>query len=504
MWILLLGLTGVVSYFLLQKNNKFSYQEKHNNYHDFNNMDYYSFYDENDLEIEKKNLDDNNFNYVFINGLKDKNIQDKLNVEFKSYVEGEKNNGATSVSFNVFLNAFNILSLEIISHYQDENEMRKFYNYDLTSGKEIQFDDLFTKSANVSSILYSGFYNRISTTISGELLSLGKERRATEAFNETGAWAQYYYGRTLEEIDKEIEKLNNDLNNVEDTAFRESREFENKKDKTFYLTNYGIEIPYGKYSTVSLLAKSHLRYFQYYQKYLINGSIFETDDIGNKKLFLSSVNNPILTYSYIKEIDDYAFVDYEFFDIKLPDFVKKYMNKKINQLVDKSDKNKFTYINIDNYYHEPSDSSVGSIDNKFSICTMDKSYFKSTYFKKLFTSKEQETMGPANSYYDDENDKNISCKASFQTFAVDLKKNIYENVDEIFVDGFDYTTFLIDRYYDQYGHRNTTSENYSDDEKRKFSFKLTYGSISIKKEGEDNSYYLDYSSINKSYLKFKY
>ena len=44
----------------------------------------------------------------------------------------------------------------------------------------------------------------------------------------------------------------------------------NKSDKEFYLTNYGIVIPYNDYDSVILKTKNNTRYFAFYKKVRYN------------------------------------------------------------------------------------------------------------------------------------------------------------------------------------------------------------------------------------------
>ena len=49
------------------------------------------------------------------------------------------------------------------SYYEGKDAVKNFYNYDLNTGDYIKFDNLFTNTANVFSIIYSGCYNKLST-----------------------------------------------------------------------------------------------------------------------------------------------------------------------------------------------------------------------------------------------------------------------------------------------------------------------------------------------------
>ena len=128
-WVVLLGFIGGGTYYFNYKNNELSYKEKNNGSKDYNDMDYYSFYDENDLDIKKEYLKDNEFGYIKISGLKNKGIENKLNEEFKKHMQSEKNSGANNCFSYVGINAFNILSVSVNCGYDNSNKTTyKYYN----------------------------------------------------------------------------------------------------------------------------------------------------------------------------------------------------------------------------------------------------------------------------------------------------------------------------------------------------------------------------------------
>lgn len=508
-WIILLGITTTIA-ILFNKNNdsKDNYiynPPKKNISNDYNNTDYYSFYDENDIKIEELIID-NNFTYIKISGLKDKKIENKINDELYNYVLNEKNNKANNVYQRMTLNAFNILSIDTNSYYEADDTIKtKGFNYDLTTGNIINFEDLFTTTANVSSILYKGFYNKESTDISARLLRLEKEIKAVEMYNETGQKSQYYVEKTLEELNDEKNENEEKLKNIEEIALKEYKNYEKKKDKEFYLTNYSIELFYNNNEVVTLSSRSNMSFLALYEKFKTKTSIFESDKIGKKNLFMSSYVNNYIKYNNVYYIDDYALIDHEN-ERTVEDLELNYINNIIKEYTSKLDKNKFTYLNINNDYHEASkdnlNKNLGTIYTRIVTCTMSKEYFKTEYIKDLFISKEQEVLGFYNEYYNDENNNNFSCKEDVKTSVIDFNNKIYNNLDDIFIDNFDYKSYLIKKYYErQEDYFDIIKDTYTEEEKQEFKIELHGNNIIIEKKGaEINSYYADIIDIEQEYL----
>ena len=83
-----------------------------------------------------------------ISGLKDKNVQKKINDVIKS------NKGQTGSSYN------NVLSIQYYSYEARNNDW--FLNFRLDTGEELKFEELFTSDADISKILSFGIYETMA------------------------------------------------------------------------------------------------------------------------------------------------------------------------------------------------------------------------------------------------------------------------------------------------------------------------------------------------------
>lgn len=98
-------------------------------------------------------------NYIEIDGLKDKNIEDKINKEIKDTAFRLIPEVEETVRINSYVqgNFSNVLSISIYGGYSDVH-----LNYDLTTGNQIKFEECFTENANIKSILQNCLYDELT------------------------------------------------------------------------------------------------------------------------------------------------------------------------------------------------------------------------------------------------------------------------------------------------------------------------------------------------------
>lgn len=504
-WLLLIALTVFGVIFLNNKKNiSVSVNNSEKPY--YNKREYYSFYDGNDLKIDKLYIDkdkyEDKYSYLKISGLRNSKIEDSINKILYNTVLENINDKISSINSYVNLNAFNILSISCYFNYLDDDMQirKKYYNFDLTTGNEIRFNELFTNTANISGIIYDGVYNTLSTNISSEILYVDHEIRGAEIFIETGEGTQWYNENSnINELKEKRKKLVDKLNNVDDDAVVASRRISNNNNISFCLTSYGIKID-DEIGTILLSSKNNIKYFYYYEKYLTNNSIYKNNNIGLKNMFLTSSNNESLTYNRIQKVDDYALIDYEKFSDVNDDEIS-YLDSVINEYLNKIDKNKFSYLNVESFNSK--DNSIISINGNLNLCTMSKDYYNNTYEKKLFDKKNELSYGAANMFYYDSDDKNMTCSSKDYS-AIAINGKTYSKLDQIFVDDFDYETYLMKRYFEKrYLFYN---DDIIEELRKKFKFDLNYGGIRLEflnDDGLTNYETFEITSIPKEYLKIE-
>lgn len=128
--------------------------------------------DENIFKADDDNFDyKQNSKYFQISGLKNQSIQDKINKEIKKYTADTTFYTKSTINANFS----NVLSITIsklvdINKYDNIN-----LNYDLTTGKQIPFKNLFVKGANLNYIMSSSIYDSLIENLSKKGITDVKE-----------------------------------------------------------------------------------------------------------------------------------------------------------------------------------------------------------------------------------------------------------------------------------------------------------------------------------------
>lgn len=131
---------------------------------DYNDLSYETMYIIDGVETTdpkvyyNSNNTQNEYSYIKISGLKDKDVENNINNDIKkSVIEfGKKNDQSNYRDYSYVLGNFNnILSIVLSTYDKDNNYIHTGLNYDLNTGEKIVFEDVFTKSAPIISILSS-------------------------------------------------------------------------------------------------------------------------------------------------------------------------------------------------------------------------------------------------------------------------------------------------------------------------------------------------------------
>lgn len=290
-------------------------------------IDLYGTYDQNDLiieeTIEKVELLTTNVDLKIpkIKGMKNKNIEEKINNDIKKRVIEKIGNifiGNNYSDINTYVdmeydysNFSNVISYIFYINYDldGERKLDKIYlNYELINGERLRFEDLFVKDADLYSIVRKIVYSQLAKIVSGN-----EEKGSVYYDEENRKWLynQYDYV-TGEELKIEyIPSLTeNDINKI-------IEKFINEEEKMFYFTPTKINIDISKYGNyysniLHMYLKDIANDVVIYDKYITKESIFETDGIGLENLWTCS--EPIRRSSYV----DYGFLEENlYYDINM-------------------------------------------------------------------------------------------------------------------------------------------------------------------------------------------
>lgn len=244
-------------------------------------------YDENDIEIKnvktKYNGVSGEFDIPAISGLKDKAVEAKINHDIKSKIENKIDEILSSGDEEIFLdgenfyniidnssslaNFSNVLSFRTHIIYKTDEDSYNYeyvyFNYELVNGERLRFTDLFTKDADLYTIIRKAFYRILA---------------ADDAYynggyydEETGEWvdAPYTPVVTEENINKKINQFI--ANSYEPFYFNSQR---------IYFDDYSACVEFKDIADEVTI----------YDKYLTDESIYERNDIGLKNLWTCSIS----------------------------------------------------------------------------------------------------------------------------------------------------------------------------------------------------------------------
>ena len=337
-----------------------SYEPKIESLEKYQYINYTDLYDDNDLKIERVIPDYNTGNYMVISGLKNKDIENKINDRIYQIYTEMINNGY-HITFFEGVNAFNILSLRYSLSRDNEYDYEYHgINYDLTTGEEIKVSDILN-TQNLEQIVYKEYFNSMSFWIESRI------RYAEMPYNEE---------------DKNREQINeykNRLSTLEDESIKFARNFD-MNNYEFYINSKGIVfLNISDMKDLPIETRNNPRLFNFYYKYKTDESIFDGSFSGAKNKVLTDISLNV----ECQKIDDYVYSRRNYYiENQNNDIEKSILEKYINRL----DKNKFTLI-TNTFYN----SYLESKELQISECVVDKSE-KDKYMKLFADAVEKPSM----------------------------------------------------------------------------------------------------------------
>lgn len=328
-------------------------------------IDLYSTYDENDLVLSQKSITvdgyDGEVNIPIVEGLKDKNIEKKLNKNIEDKAinlinKYLKQDGVTELKFyggDFFqANFANVISFRCSVSGKKDGEKFSYtsgFNFELVNGNEIKLEDFFVSNESMTTIVRMALYKMLA-----RLENKGEEMYSYNNLHydsQKGAWLveySYYGENSRSEIIEYVPEL---------TDYEIEKEIKKyfKNGEEFYFTPQSINIIFNdkndeydhRYDYAYLWLKDIADKVVIYNKYLTKESIFEKDDIGYKN---------IVTCSAEYQRDKYRTTRFEgnnfFYDVKLANRIQddypamKYVNEKISEEMKEAYKIVDEYRNI--------------------------------------------------------------------------------------------------------------------------------------------------------------
>ena len=121
--------------------------------------------------------------------------------------------------------------------YGNQNDEEKYtgLNFDLVTGDELSFDDIFVKGANVEGLVYKRFYSQLSSDYAFDLLDVERGIEGKEAGNCTMYCDPSV---SLEEYRARKSEIEMKIANIEEIAMVETKQYL-AGERKFYLESAG-------------------------------------------------------------------------------------------------------------------------------------------------------------------------------------------------------------------------------------------------------------------------
>ena len=434
-------------------------------------------YNQNDLKIiyQDTNYEGLEYKTLRINGLKNKEIENKINKELEEIEDeirkklvsasGEQENAY--LSSNVNANYSNILSVTFYgsksdSKYVPQINIEKFLNYDLTTGNKIKLEDLFLPGTDIDLYAQNDIY----------------KQKLYDSFSKKNIFfnPDYWQSGELQYVLDEVDEID---------FIKQYNKYKNSK-KDFYITTTGIGIYYskdGNYGDVYIKYMDCLDNLVVYTKFLTKESIFERDDIGLKDLYVCSsvVDQNDQSVYLIKDLATNLRIDarinvwtsegyneLEFFKNTLAKLKAELIEKKEEYIkIANENKDKYYFVgivyDINRYYPKTLLSSYGEDkdieEDKFIVYEQEKTYSVSMQdFSNWFEDKLIQNY-TGNRYtldyqlyipISDEEKAKCDIKEKTSSIIYNLaRKTSTSDLSGIFEDEIDYTTPISD-YLEKY------------------------------------------------------
>lgn len=329
---------------------------------------YYKHTNENGNTEEIPKLE---INYYQIEGLANKEIENKINEEIKNTAFNmynkelldDENVFKITVDTYVLANYADVLSVQItenIIYNNNENHSNlKYLNYELTNGQKIQFKDIFTYNTAIKPIIANSAY-------------------------ENFAWS--YDNNDEDGLDNDMSKV--DYSDLENRIYNVVKEYENSREINFGFNEKYIFVVLNN-NTISIDMSKIYDNIAIYNRYKTFEDIYEYENIGTKNIFVFS-SRPTDSYYTLIEDEENCYIDVAIYgDENVPDkFLeqqKQVLQTRIAEIKNtlKSNSNEailyggYVYIGVDAQNNEI------YVSNELARYEMDKSYYDRTFYNKI-------------------------------------------------------------------------------------------------------------------------
>lgn len=484
-------------------------------------VDYYGTYTQNQIVLTKITEGKCNGAYT-ISGLKNKAVEEAINNRILAVAAelSDLNPERGFIAMEIGANYYNILSANLFTYTKGAFEyVDRNLTFDLNTGKELTFDDLFPEGINHTSLFFNSVYSTLMTSMTlnkkDAEMQLSFLRNCPDPNN-----CQYPYGSvddTIESVTARIQNYDQQMANIENVVYDTVQNYL-AGEKNFYLHSYGpaIKIASDRYIFIEL--KDNIRYATYLKKYRSDESLYENDHVNDTALFFTE--DPAPDTTIVREEGDNYILDFMMYDMESPNMdlspaqirqaLTKYAKEKSLTIGDNS--KEFHYIMA--YGNAYNRNNLRIAYSTVTVYSMDKSYYESTFRKAIIDGKNQDNMGGQPGPHVGEYDESkISIadnqKIYSEDYALTKSGEILENLDDIITvkpEVYDWKKNILASAYSQACYNSYEKKCYTEAEKKThkiiYSWSSGYFTLRIDRGPGQEPEYL--TSINGSYIPITY
>ena len=312
-------------------------------------------------------LSNNSVNFIQIEGLKDKELENKINTDIKRKAYELR---GTNINTYVTANFSNMLSIIFYNNFNNIDTL----NIDLSTGNEIKFEEIFISTAPINSYLADALYK----TLAWQSLSIDENGNEENDMNNVD---------TSEYEDKFlmlIKNYNKNKQNLKFSITSNSISVYNLIDKNIinneHAENIGI--------TIDLI--DYIDQVAMYKRYLTNKNIYENNDLALKEIIVFTGNyelqkyNERISYGKLQKnifVEENLFNDNRENNINVAkEYVKKISEEEKTKLINDNDSKKGTFYQAQYNIWFNKDAGYYQITRQFSNVKCKRQYFENEAF----------------------------------------------------------------------------------------------------------------------------
>ncbi len=332
--------------------------------------------------------------YVQIDGLRDKTLQSTINEKLKQTAYNLKDS-KNFVSSSVMANFSNVLSVNIsVYNSQYEKVGLETLNFDLTTGNEISFEDVFVSSAPLNTYLANGLYE-----------ALAWHESENEEYEETHDMNNYDTSEYEEKFLMIADNYKKMKDNLKFSITSSCVYVYDLMDNRMIPKNLTEE---NNCITINFL--DNIEEVAIYKRYLTENEIYDDNTLGTKDIIVLSPNIEIEDYSKILnygKMNDNIFLE----EVVSGDFATiKDTSTIFSYVQNLSDKNKETLAKRDlegkalffeRSYNVAEEDEFYSVNIITQETTCSSEYFKELAFKDYIKMKTGPTADASLLMFDD-------------------------------------------------------------------------------------------------------